>query len=77
MNSNPLFQQYGNTPQVPQAPQNITPPADFLSRFQQFRQNINGNPQQIVQQMMNSGRITQEQFNRAAQIANQMMRFIR
>lgn len=73
MNSNPLFQQYGNTP----APQNMTPPGDFMSRFQQFRQSINGNPQQIVQQMMNSGRITQEQFNRAAQIANQMMRFIR
>ena len=45
-----------------------TPP-DFFSRFQQFRQSFNGNPQQIIQQMLNSGRISQEQYNAAYQMA--------
>ena len=44
-------------------------PTDFLSRFQQFRQSFNGNPQQMIQQMLNSGRISQEQYNSAYQLA--------
>lgn len=62
---NPVYQQYGK-------PQN-----DLMSRFQQFRQQFNGDPQKVIQQMLNSGRITQEQVNQAAQMANQMMRFIK
>lgn len=70
MNRNPLYQEFGRLPQAPEQ-------QNFLSRLQQFRQTVKGNPQQIVQQMLNSGRITQEQFNQAAQMANQMMRYIR
>lgn len=44
-------------------------PSDFFSRYQQFRQSFNGNPQQIIQQMLNSGRISQEQYNAAYQMA--------
>ena len=40
-------------------------------RFQQFRQTFKGDPNQQIQQMMNSGRITQDQYNRAVQMANQ------
>lgn len=50
---------------------------DFISQFNQFKKNFSGNPQQMIQQMLNSGKITQEQFNRASQIANQMMRFMK
>lgn len=67
--SNPLFQQYGN--QLPSNYQNM------MQKFKQFQQAFHGNPQQMVQQMLNSGRITQEQFNNAAQIANQMMRYMK
>ena len=64
--SNPLFDQYGNKGGN-----------DFLNQFNQFKKNFSGNPQQMIQQMLNSGKITQEQFNRASQIANQMMRFMK
>lgn len=66
---NPIYQQYGK--------QMNMPVSDFMTRFQQFQKTIQGNPQQMVQQMLNSGKISQEQFNQVVQIANQMMRFIK
>ena len=50
---------------------------DLMQRFEQFKQTVQGDPKQIVQQMLNRGQITQDQFNRASQIANQMMRFMK
>lgn len=51
-----------------------TVPDNFMSKFQQFRQNFKGNPQEQVQQMLNSGRVSQEQYNRAVQMAQQFQR---
>lgn len=51
-------------------------PNNFLQRFNQFRQNFSGNPQQQIQQMLNSGQITQEQYNRAVQQAQNIMRML-
>ena len=64
--SNPLFDQFGNKGN-----------ADIISQFNRFRQNFNGNPQQMIQQMLNSGKITQDQLNAAMQKANQLMRFMK
>ena len=61
---NPIYDQFGKN-------------NDLMQRFQQFKQTVQGDPKQIVQQMLNRGQITQEQFNRASQIANQMMRFMK
>ena len=51
-----------------------TIPDNFMSKFQQFRQNFKGNPQEQVQQLLNSGKVSQEQYNRAVQIAQQFQR---
>lgn len=59
---NPLYQQLGNNNQN----------NPMLQQFLQFRKNFNGNPQQIVQNMLNSGKITQAQVNQCAQKANQL-----
>ena len=70
--ANNLFNALGNnTPIIPGNMQNM------LNRFAQFRQSFHGDPQQQIQQLMNSGKITQEQYNRAVQIAQQMMRFMK
>lgn len=45
---------------------------DLVSRFNQFRQNFKGDPQAQIQQMLNSGKITQDQYNRAVQQAQQL-----
>ena len=64
--SNPLFQMMGQ-----QMPMN-----GIMQRFQQFQQSFRGDPRQQVQQMLNSGRISQEQYNNAVQIANQFARML-
>ena len=55
---NPLYQQM-----QPQQGNNL------LQKFQQFRQQFQGDPRQQIQQMMNSGRINQNQYNQAVQMA--------
>ena len=49
---------------------------NFLQRFNQFRQNFSGDPQQQIQRMLNSGQITQDQYNRAVQQAQNIMRML-
>lgn len=50
---------------------------NFVTEFnnfrQQFGQNAQMSPQQIIQQKIQNGEISQEQFNAMAQMANQMM----
>lgn len=48
----------------------------LLQRFQQFRQGFHGNAQQQVQQMLQSGQITQQQYNDAVQKAQQLQRIL-
>lgn len=48
---------------------NIDP--NMLMRFMQFQNSFRGNPQQMVQQMLNSGRISPQQYQNAVQMANQ------
>lgn len=45
---------------------------NLVQQFRQFTQNFRGNPQQQVQQLLNSGRMSQTQFNQLQQMAQQM-----
>ena len=45
---------------------------NLLAQVQQFKQSFKGDPNQTINQMLQSGKVTQEQVNRATQIANQM-----
>lgn len=63
---NPLYEQLQN--RQPAGGGNM------LQRFQQFRANFRGNPQEQVQQLLNSGRVTQAQYDRAVQMAQQFQR---
>lgn len=58
---NPLYEQF-----------NQTTGNNIMAQFNAFRQSFNGNPQQVIQSMLNSGKITQTQLNSAMQKANQM-----
>ena len=48
----------------------------MIQRFQQFRQMFQGDPKQKVQEMLNSGRVSQAQYNQAVQMAQQMAKMI-
>ena len=62
---NPLFNMMGGQP-----PQNNM--GQMLQQFQQFKSQFSGNPQQMVQQLISSGKMSQAQFNQLAQMANQI-----
>lgn len=49
---------------------------DFISKLNQFKQTYTGNPQQQIQQMLNSGKVTQQQYNNAVNTANQIMKML-
>ena len=46
---------------------------NFMNQLNQFRSTFNGNPQQAVQELLNSGKISQNDYNQAVQKANQIM----
>lgn len=49
---------------------------DFIGKLNQFKQTYTGNPQQQIQQMLNSGKVTQQQYNNAVNTANQIMKML-
>lgn len=51
--------------------------ANMLAQFNQFRSTFSGNPEQQVKQLIQSGRMSQEQFNQLAQTANLLRQFIK
>ena len=66
--SNPLFNalsgnQFGNM-------------SNIVQQFQRFKQTFSGNPQQQVQELLNSGKVTQEQYDRAVQQAKALQKML-
>lgn len=49
---------------------------NMLQQFMQFRQNFSGNAQQQVQQLLNSGKVTQQQYDQAFRMAQQFQRML-
>ena len=65
--SNPLFQMLGNQPNGMQ---------QMMQRFQQFQQAFKGDPRQQVQQLLNSGRVSQQQYDQAVKMAQQFQKML-
>lgn len=63
---NYLFNQYNQNTQTD----------GILKQFNDFRNNFKGDAREQIQQMLNSGRITQEQYNQAVQKANAFARML-
>ena len=54
-----------------------TPMNNFLNQFNQFKSTFSGNPEQQVKQLLNSGRMSQQQFNQYAETANQLRQLLK
>ena len=61
---NPLLNMMGGQPQQG--------PPQIAQQFQRFCSNFSGDPRQMVQNLLASGRMSQAQFNQLAQLANQL-----
>ena len=63
--SNPLFNLLGG--------KNNNGPGNMLQQFQQFKKQMQGvDPQEEVQKLLQSGKISQAQLDKAQQMAQQM-----
>lgn len=67
---NPLFNLLGSS----SLPPNMK---NMINQFQQFKQTFSGDPRQQIQMMLNSGRISQDQYNKAVQMANELSKYLR
>ena len=63
---NPLFSQFGGQ----QSTDNGMP--NFMADFQRLQQTVK-NPRQEVERLLQSGAMSQQDFNRFGQMANQIM----
>ena len=65
--SNPIFQQMNPMNNIQQV----------LQRFKQFQQSFRGDARQQVQQLLNSGKVTQSQYDNAVKLAQQLQQLIK
>ena len=63
--ANPLFSALGG--------QQMNPMAQLIADAKRLQQTMTGNPKQMVEELVKSGRMSQDQFNQYAQIANQLV----
>ena len=61
---NPLFNAMGNQ---------SNPMADLIRQAKQFKNQFNGNPRQEVERLLQTGQMSQSDFNRFSQIAQQVV----
>jgi TATA-box binding protein (TBP) (component of TFIID and TFIIIB) len=48
----------------------------FFQRLNQLKQTFKGDPRQQIQNMLNSGQVTQEEYNRAVQMAQNIQKMM-
>lgn len=67
MSSNPLFNLLGSGGNPMSMPM-----ADMIQKFNQFKSQFRGDPQQVIQTMLNTGQISQAQYDAAVKQANML-----
>lgn len=61
---NPLFNSMGNK---------SNPMADIIRQARDFKKQFTGNPRQEVERLLQTGRMSQQQFNQFSQMAQQIV----
>lgn len=69
--ANPLMGLLGNNQTQP--PNNIF---GLIQQFNQFKQNFRGDPRQQIQDLLNSGKMSQDQLQQCEQMARQLQNFL-
>ena len=62
---NPLYNKMNNNPM-----------ANIAQQAMEFKKQFTGNPKDEVQKLLNSGQMSQQQFNELSQIAQQVLPFL-
>ncbi len=72
---NPLFQVLGGGGRV-SFPGPMGNAMQMIQQFNQFRANFQGDPKAQVEQLLQSGKMTQEQYNQLQGMAKQFMQMV-
>lgn len=67
--SNPIYNMYGAGKQLG----NLT---GLVQQFNQFRRAFQGDPRQQVQELLNSGRVSQAQYDQAVKTAAELRKIL-
>jgi len=54
----------------------MNPMAQLVQKFNQFQQGFRGDANQQIQQLMNAGKVNQQQYNQAVQMAQQFQKMM-
>lgn len=76
--SNPLFNMFG--PGVQNGGINNTPLSNMtnlLTKYNEFRSSFKGDPEQKVKELLNSGQMTQAQFQQLSEAAKQFQKLMK
>lgn len=68
--ANSLYNSIGDNNTMPFNIQDIT------NRLNQFRKSFSGDPKEQVQQLLNSGRMSQSQYNQLSQLATKIQKML-
>ena len=71
---NPIFNRFNQSNPSPGPLSNVQ---NMVNQFNQFRAQFQGDPKAQVQQLLDSGKMTQEQFNQLSNLANQFQSMMR
>ena len=69
---NPLFQQLSQN-----NGNGFNNPFQMIQKFNEFRQNFTGDPKQMVEQLLQSGRMSQQDFNKYSQMASEFQKLVK
>ena len=77
--ANPILAALGNKmPQGNIMPQQTNNPLQLIQQFNQFRQQLgNRNPKQMVEQLLSSGQMSQQQFEQLQQQAQSLQSILK
>lgn len=73
---NPLFNLLGGNFQS-QLPGGLGNIQNLMNQFNQFKSTFQGNPEQQVQNLLNSGKMSQSQFNQLRKMAQQLQGYFK
>ena len=71
--ANQLFNMLGGNSNLPAPFNNMQ---DMMGKLNEFRQSFQGDAKQQVQQLLNSGRMSQNQYNQLSQMATQIQNML-
>ena len=69
---NPLYQQLSQN-----NGNGFNNPFQMIQKFNEFRQNFTGDPKQMVEQLLQSGRMSQQQFQQLSQMASEFQKLVK